>query len=529
MKRKTVAVFMTVLTLACSLSACGKKMPIPTKEATKATSLKETEPTTETATPEETKISQEEMLRSALGRMPYYGDMSKCAMTAEQATAFAQLIADGLAGDFGFRGGYNDSYDIVSWSDPFQFYISDGIMEWVRTTDRMNVIVADFVGNGIPYLYLYSSLEPSSFEIYGFTDGGIKLAVDAEWFYNGWSYLYEDNFDEGKVKFIEAGGHTTHFYTMYSFFEGATETDRNWEAASDVDGWHIYENGTETNVYSNEEYEALWNKANHTHALPYTCLYDMQPCTLEEMINYLNTYASVMGNGQSVPVEINKAAAVESIKHDGTGIITRGEVPKEKIDCLETLRRYMRGENVIGAGGDSSVYTAWGEAFYFGLEDINNDGVQELLLSTKSDGAESDSGPITMHLPPSYASLSQFCGFDSTNKTYMVADGSAGTYLTIYTYDGTSFSELSSLGSESWSPDDPGYDGVDYGVCIENGVRRGLGREEFWAMVNDWDNRHTKISAKSANIHLDIPNIENTFQVRIHVQNSGEWLVTGTE
>ena len=38
-------------------------------------------------------------------------------------------------------------------------------------------------------------------------------------------------------------------------------------------------------------------KEPHQHTLPYTCFYDITPCTLEEMINYLNVYAAAMGDG----------------------------------------------------------------------------------------------------------------------------------------------------------------------------------------------------------------------------------------
>ena len=96
MKRKTVALMMA-LTLTVSLSACGDKTA-PQADIPDTASVEETaQPTekpapTEEPTPEPTpEITQEEKVQSALGEMPYYGDASKCAMTAEQATAFAQI------------------------------------------------------------------------------------------------------------------------------------------------------------------------------------------------------------------------------------------------------------------------------------------------------------------------------------------------------------------------------------------------------------------------------------------------------
>ena len=38
-----------------------------------------------------------------------------------------------------------------------------------------------------------------------------------------------------------------------------------------------------------------------------------------------------------------------------------------------------------------------------------------------------------------------------------------------------------------------------------------------------------EVTVYVGNTHLDIENIENTFQVKIDVQSSGEWLVTSAE
>ena len=114
-----------------------------------------------------------------------------------------------------------------------------------------------------------------------------------------------------------------------------------------------------------------------------------------------------------------------------------------------------------------------------------------------------------------------FRGVNKADGTYLVAtwnDAGANGYL--YVYDGTTFSEISALyGDIEWE--------VYYGSKItENGATRDLSEEEFYSIWNDWDSKHTDFSA---NIHLDIENIENTFQVKIDVQSSGEWLVTSAE
>ncbi len=261
-----------------------------------------------------------------------------------------------------------------------------------------------------------------------------------------------------------------------------------------------------------------WEKP-HNHTLPYTCFYDMTPCTLEEMVNYLNAYASAMSDGQSAPVEIKKA---DIVRHEGTGIVTKGEVPQEKVDILEILRQYINGENVIACGNaDSSSYTEGGfvERFYFGLEDINNDGVQELLLSYR----QGEDGNVQIHFPPSFVCLANVRGVDSTNNTYLVSEGSVCTIECLFFHDGISFFEMGEITGE-WG------ESADSGpfTIRENGAEREISADEFHSVMNDWESRHTRISATSADIHLDIENIENTFQVKINVQSSGEWFVTGS-
>ncbi len=531
MKRRTVLTLVAALTLSISLSACGDKTAsqaeIPDTTGVEESTEEITEEAEEESTEEEEttpEISPEEKVQSALDEMPYYGDTSKCAMTAEQATAYAQLIADGLAGDFSFRGGYDERdnvrFDIVSWAEPCKVISSDGVMEWITETDRVYAILADFADDGNPYLYVYSSLAEGSFEIYGWAEDNAKLAFHAEDEDRGrGSYnLYEDDSDGERMKMLYSYmGGTVHYYNEYSFSNGVIEESAQMEARHDVDGWHMYEKDIEIDVYTEEEYQALWEN-NHNHTLSYTCFYDMAPCTLEEMINYLNAYATAMSDGQSVPVEIKK---MDIVKHDRTGITTKGEVPQEKVNNLEILRKYIIGEQAIASGNaDSSVYAGNEENFYFGLEDINNDGIQELILSDK----HGEEGFVQIHFPPSYECLMNVWGFDSTNNTYMVSQGSVCIEEVIYTYDGTSFSIVSSLEGEWGSSED----GSPYTVT-ENGATREISREEFWTIENDWSNRHTRISPKSANIHLDIENIENTFQVKIDVQSSGEWLATATE
>lgn len=515
MKGKTIAL-MTVLTLVFGLSACGDKtasqaeisdttreeesIEVITDKAEVTTEKKEV--TEEEAAHE---MTQEEKVQSALGEMPYYGDTANCKMTAEQATAYAQLIADGLVGDL-------ESMLI----------------------DASGVILADFAGDGIPYLYLYNNKEnywEDYFEIYGWKDDRAELTfeklIDSYTLY----YLYED--EQGRIKLSEESPLSmSHYITRYSFCSGAMEPIYTYSEDILEDGnMHIMENDVETAVYTPEEY-SQYNTPflgdyveNHNHTLPYTCFYDMTPCTLEEMVNYLNVYASVMSDGRSVPVEIKKA---DIVRHDGTGIIAIGEVPQEKVCKLEILRQFMSGETGIGAvnDGDAFLYTngfdgQWEDSnnFYFALTDINNDGSRELKVSyQEADGSWSITN---LYLGSSYEdSLYSINGVNMSDGTYLCTGGSVYAIARLYVYDGTTFSKISEL-NESETPD-----GAYCYTLTENGSTREISEAEFHSIWNEWESRHTDFSADT---HLDILNIENAFQVKIDIQKSGEWLVTSVE
>lgn len=539
MKRKTIAL-MTVLTLLVSLSACGDKTApqADTLDMTSAEETTEEAEVTEESTPEEEptpEITPEEKLQSAIGEMPYYGDTANCKMTAEQATAYAQLIADGLAGDFSFRGGYNEEiFNITSWSEPFHINQVDAYINEYET-NRSNVIVGDFSGEGVPYLYIFSNTEPSSFEVYGWNNNKTALVCSEEKYLRENSSLSEQN--NGTIKVVKEYFNTEvqcgdEYWWADILWEEYNFTGENLEQICeralakpdplDNSGmFYIVENGEQTGEVTDEEYEAYIEKETHQHTLPYTCFYEMTPCTLEEMVNYLNAYASVMSDGQSVPVEIKKA---DVVRHDGTGIITKGKVSQEKVDCLEVLRKYISGEYLIASGNaDSISYTQGGfiERFYFGLADINNDGVQELILSYKN--TVNGYGPTQIDFPSAHTGLENIQGVDAINGTYLVSEGSVSLIIILYVYDGTSFLEQSWLEGEyddSWEPCDI--------TLTENGTTREISREEFDTIMNDWNSRHVDISSK-ADTHLDIENIENTFQVKINVQSSGEWFVTSVE
>lgn len=465
--------------------------------------------------------------------MPYYGDTANCKMTAEQATAFAQLIADGLAGDFSFRGGYDENTisDIISWNEPFHINQVDAYINEYET-NRSNVIVGDFSGEGIPYLYIFSNTEPSSFEVYGWNNNKTALVCSEEKYLRENSSLSEQN--DGTIKVVKEYFNTevqcgdeywwaATLWNEYDFTEGSLKQiyERALAKPDPLDSsgmFYIVENGEQTGEVADEEYEAYIEKETHQHTLAYTCFYDMTPCTLEEMVNYLNAYATAMSDGQSVPVEIKK---VDIVKHDGTGIITKGEVSQEKVNSLEILRQYINDERTLPIGDDyGTSYGYEGEKFYFGLNDLNNDGKQELLLSYKDGNWNSTTVDLGSE------SMANIKGVNQSDRTYLGKISNDGYSITsLYFYDGTTFSVKELYGS--WSEGGEEYYG---GTLTENGTTREIGEEEFNRISNDWESKHIDEHTDfGANTHLDIENIENTFQVKIDVQSSGEWLVTSAE
>lgn len=73
---------------------------------------------------------------------------------------------------------------------------------------------------------------------------------------------------------------------VYSFVNGTMEEKIIREDREEQDGsWRVTENGVEK-VYTAKEYNAISaeriQEKEHIHTLPYTCFYDMTPCTLEE-------------------------------------------------------------------------------------------------------------------------------------------------------------------------------------------------------------------------------------------------------
>ncbi len=291
----------------------------------------------------EEQTDREAELTAALESISYYGDKSKCSMTAEQAAAYGQLIADGLAGDFSFRGGYDEScFTITSWNSPFQIFDSD-MGEQVEA-DRFHAMLCDFSGDGVPYLYVYSSTNDTgeqSFEIYGWTGQKAELIfdTDAEKSYRNNFYIYEDENNKYEIRMdYEEYCPPALFYRVqtYAFAEGTIKTicGRTEENNFEDELWHVIENGVET-VYTSEEYSTLTagrsQTENHKHTLPYTCFHAIQPSTLQEMMEGLNQYAALWGG------ESTKQSGAQPVDDMGDNIAAAKDA------MLEQYRQFLQG------------------------------------------------------------------------------------------------------------------------------------------------------------------------------------------
>lgn len=227
----------------------------------------------------------------ALRDVPYFGNIEQCTMGPEQALSYAQLIADGLAGKFhGFSGYGRPLYNgNVYWDEPYAV-LGLGTYE----TDRARVLLGDFSGDGNPYLYLFSSLvDEKSFEVYGWKDGEVQLAVGVEAF---------GSQREGRLAVTEQGtvvleeseptGDRSRSGRTVRFVGGGTGVagllDESWDPTEEA--VRVTENGVPS-TYTEEDWER--RERLSTEALDAV---SMHAFSLREMLDALNSYAEALGS-----------------------------------------------------------------------------------------------------------------------------------------------------------------------------------------------------------------------------------------
>lgn len=252
--------------------------------------------------------SNAEEAKKLLNRMPYYGNPNRCTMTADQARAYIQLLKDGVAGEMPIPPGYSSVLSrTVYWDQPFRVQGYSG--EYL--TDRNAVMLGDFAGDGNPFIYLASSYVDSSFEVYGWINHTIRLAANQEC-YQGrvQACLFED--DDGTVKMYEYGswGAGTGDDTILSFSNGKVGTE--YYLLTDYHSYQYEENGqlytykengqlmdftAEKEAFISQKRQLAFDRIehdNHIHQLSTPCFYQIKPCSIAEMISYLEQYAELM-------------------------------------------------------------------------------------------------------------------------------------------------------------------------------------------------------------------------------------------
>lgn len=235
----------------------------------------------------------------ALKGVPYFGDTSKCAMEPEQALAFARLLSDGISGKFqGFTGYGRPLYNgSVYWDEPYAV-LGLGSYE----TDRALAVLGDFAGDGVPYLYLFSSVvKGKSFEVYGWKDGAVHLAAGVE----AWGSQREGRLavtDQGTVVLEESEptGNRSRSGRTVRFVNGGTSVaglqDETWDPTEET--VRVTTNGVPS-TYTEEEWA---NRGSLSTAALDTVTAQAMP--LRDMIRALNGYASALGSPELEIVEV---------------------------------------------------------------------------------------------------------------------------------------------------------------------------------------------------------------------------------
>lgn len=195
---------------------------------------------------EEERPDTKEVLMGNLDTVSYYGDKSQCTMTAEQAAAYAQLIADGMAGKVKAPDAMGSEVvtETVFWDKPYEVR---NVWGDTYQTDRSNILLADLAGDGNPYLFVYSSLAVGSYEVYGWDGNAVKLA--ANWEGNDGrarAYLLEDADGKAKMFVVSSNGAADNTVEIYSFANGTAEISYSLTVRGEGSDIHCIENGVDT-------------------------------------------------------------------------------------------------------------------------------------------------------------------------------------------------------------------------------------------------------------------------------------------
>lgn len=309
--------------------------------------------------------------------MPYYGDISKCQMTADQALLLAQLIAQGIKDGMTPFSGYSQPVDqLVFLGEPYTVLGYDGPYE----TDRSLMMLGDFGGDGMPYLYCFSSLVDSSFEIYGWTESGQPVRIIGEESHNGRQSSSLSETEDGTVKMDQSGasGAASHGGSVFTFRQGGVEESETWleEYDDEKQMMRVVKNGVET-YYTDQEWQKLLSEAEAyvpeetpSRTLPYRPFDEVaaDACSPREMIDFLNRYAAALNGGDTTQnVYVEEPSDEIRMAKDMYNMM-------EEIRLTGTLSAITEPSQLTGLTLDDAR-----------LLDMNGDGVKELILVSNND------------------------------------------------------------------------------------------------------------------------------------------------
>lgn len=258
-----------------------------------------------------------------LRAIPYYGDPEKCAMTAGQALAYARLLADGLAGKVSDTSYAPVESGSAFWDAPYTAMSHAGEYQ----TDRANVILGDFAGDGQAYLCVVSSEHPDCcFDVF-YADGETaRFVYGAETYGNRvyTSFCLDEN---GKMYLTTSGpvDAANHFTRRLELSGTTTQVLHSRDEAYDQEAGTVLvtDDGTET-TYTIDEWSS-GTVSRDWEELPNAAF---TPIPLRDMIGLLNQYAAALGSSESVTVgertdraqaALAMLAAMETALSDGSG------------------------------------------------------------------------------------------------------------------------------------------------------------------------------------------------------------------
>lgn len=377
MKRKKI--LCALLSMALLLSGCSlQKSQDDGASRETDPAQEEIQSSVEIRPSAESQRSEEELARQAadevLASMPYYGDISSCGMTADQATLLAMLIAQGIRGDVPPYSGYGEPVDeVVFWGEPYTVWGYDGYYQ----TDRARMVIGDFSGEGTPYLYCFSSLVTDSFEVYGWDQFGQPERVIGEEAYGGrqGSYLFETA--TGKINVSRSGssGADSHSGEVYAFLQGQAMVSQTWSEEYDYeeDVWKVRENGV-TSYYTPQEWEAMNSGEDASpqpeRNLPWRSFEEVvaDACTPVEMLAYLNDYIAALSGKTSATIFVSEITDEQRMAKEYYNLMAE----LEETESLAWL-------------GDQEISEPNFRMDYARLFDMDGDGVPELILSQQEE------------------------------------------------------------------------------------------------------------------------------------------------